>query len=414
MKHTCPATAALLLLALSSSVEPSNAFRQQSLQARSSRLGIQQMQKQKQPPAVWKQSTSTGKSTLASSPTSLEMVAPHTTPETAAKASLSLVGALRGGSLLGSATGAVTSALQSGPFGTLALAAVTSCVVIPLTMYRQIYAFTVAYALAMAAVGLVLSSKSILLFPAASPLAKSLSGALVFYGLRLGGHLLFREATVSSKRTVIKNFDKTPRLERIPFALGVGLFFAFMGTPSLYLCRAGASLTGMSATISQAGVGTAWFGAVVEAWTDTHKLWHKRGKDEAMDFTGPSTWWYGVCKHPNYFAEIVFWIGVLVSGLPSMVAPPNLTVGSGVAAVCSVLGISGILSTMLGATRRLETKQEEKYGGQIPFEEWKANTPALFPTTVSLGMVLPVSLSVGMAMVVRKAVGVVLKSSIGA
>lgn len=379
MKSTI--TVALCLVALSSSFETSNAFQHHSLAPLSSPLST--LTNRKQQPFEG----------LADSSTSLEAT-------TATKASMSVLGALRGGAILAGATGAVTGALQSGGLGVLGLAAVTSSVVTPLTIYRQIYSFTVSYALTFSVVGMVLNKT----FPAATPLAQSLMGALVFYGLRLAAHLLFREVTVASKREVIRNFDKTPRLKRIPFALGVGLFFAFMGTPALYLSRSGASLGEVGTKIATTGVSLAWFGAIVEAWTDTHKLWAKRGKDEAMDFTGPSTWWYGLSRHPNYFGEIVFWTGVFLSGAPAMLSPSLLTIGSGITGVCSFLGIFGILQTMLGATKRLETKQEEKYGGQMPFEEWKAKTSMLFPTKVSLGMILPFAISLGLAKVVSNAV----------
>ncbi len=328
----------------------------------------------------------------ATSPTSLEMGAIP-----------SVIGSIRGGAVLGVATSTVTGSLVSGPYGVLGVAAIAASVVTPLTIYRQGYSFSVGYGLAMAALGLVLQNTFAL---SETSLALSLLGALVFYGMRLSAHLLLREATVASKRKVIKGFDKTPRLKRIPFAVSVGLFYGFMGTPALYLCRSGSALTGTALTIAKAGVGVAWFGAIVEAWTDAHKFWTKRGKDEAIDFTGPSSWWYGVSRHPNYFAEIVFWIGVLVSGLPAMVSPSVLTIGSAVAALCSLMGTFGILSVMLMATKRLEGKQDEKYGGQIPFEEWKTKTSKLFPTKVSsiVPMIVPGAISVFCIGILSKAV----------
>eukprot|EP00533_Pseudo-nitzschia_delicatissima_P007006 CAMPEP_0116100718 /NCGR_PEP_ID=MMETSP0327-20121206/12432_1 /TAXON_ID=44447 /ORGANISM="Pseudo-nitzschia delicatissima, Strain B596" /LENGTH=385 /DNA_ID=CAMNT_0003592643 /DNA_START=40 /DNA_END=1197 /DNA_ORIENTATION=+ len=377
--HTSMTSAFLWVLALSSGVQTSHAFRQVSIQAQSPRL--QQQQQQQYFPLTQSAPTSS---------TSLEM-----------SATSSVIGAIRGGAICGAATSAVTGALQSGPFGVLGVAAIAASVVTPLTIYRQAYSFSVAYSLTFVALGLILQNTFAL---AEGTVALKLCGALVFYGARLAAHLLLREVTVKSKREVIKSFDKTPRLKRIPFAASIGLFYGFMGTPALYLCRSGSALTGTALSIAKGGVALAWFGAIVEAWTDAHKFWAKRGKDEAMDFTGPSTWWYGVSRHPNYFAEIVFWVGVLVSGLPAMVSPSVVTIGSGVAALCSVLGTFGILNIMLMATKRLEGKQDEKYGGQIPFEEWKAKTSKLFPTKLSLAMILPISISVGLICTLSNAV----------
>lgn len=327
----------------------------------------------------------------------------------------SMITCLRGGGGGGGAAAAVlettvgsavAASLASGPYGVLGLAAIASAIVTPLTVYRQAYAFTVAYGLSAAAMGWALRT-AFGIVGCGGPVG-SLTAAMMAYGLRLSAHLLLRELTVPSKREQLASFDKTPRLKRIPFALSVGLFYGFMASPALFLCRASAAaggLSGTAATAARIGGALAWFGLIVEAWTDGQKLWSKRGRDGAMDFRGPSTWWYGVSRHPNYAAEILFWCSVLAAGLPSFFVGGGLTPATGVGLVCSVLGVFGILQVMLGATKRLEGKQDEKYGGQLPFEEWKAKTGALAPP-VSLegltGSILPGSISVGLTVLAVK------------
>jgi len=346
------------------------------------------------------------------------LVAGARTAVVAATSSTSLGGAMGsmitclrgggGGAILETTVGsAVAASLASGPYGVLGLAAIASAIVTPLTVYRQAYAFTVAYGLSAAAMGWSLRTA----FGVGGGPVGSLTAAMMAYGLRLSAHLLLRELTVPSKREQLVSFDKTPRLKRIPFALSVGLFYGFMASPALFLCRAsaaagGGGLSGTAATAARIGGALAWFGLIVEAWTDGQKLWSKRGRDGAMDFQGPSTWWYGVSRHPNYAAEILFWFSVLAAGLPSFfVGGGGLTPATGVGLVCSVLGVFGILQVMLGATKRLEGKQDEKYGGQLPFEEWKAKTGALAPPTSLKGLtgsILPGSISVGLTVLAVK------------
>jgi len=324
-----------------------------------------------------------------------------------------VAGALRGGAILGTATSATTAvanSLRSGPFGVLALAVVASSVVTPLTIYRQAYSFSTAYALSIMGMAVALLAT----FDVSGSIPTvSLLAAMVVYGFRLGSFLLVRQATVASKRDLILKFEKTPRLKRVPFALAVGLFYAFMMTPALYLCRvASSSGVGLSETANQivsASGALIWFAAIVQAWTDAQKFLAKRGKDESMDFHGPSQGWFGVSRHPNFMAEIMVWIGVFVGGLPALLNGgqwSSMGVGNAVALVCSVLGFSGIVQVMLGSTKRLETKQETKYGGQLPYEEWKAKTSKLVPSPTKnlVGSILPVSISAILAFVTRKVV----------
>jgi steroid 5-alpha reductase family enzyme len=331
-----------------------------------------------------------------------------------------IAGALRVGEILGTTTtcctsisAAVTNSLRSGPFGVLALAAVASSVVTPLTLYRQAYSFSTAYALSIMAMAMALLATFDV--SGSMPTVRLLV-AVVVYGFRLGAFLLVRQLTVASKRDMVLKFEKTPRLKRVPFSLAVGLFYAFMMTPALYLCRAASSVGGVGLsetanTIVSASGALIWFAAIVQTWTDAQKFLAKRGNDESLDFRGPFQGWYGVSRHPNYMAEILVWIGVFVGGLPALLLEGNLfsstgVVGNVVALVCSFLGFSGIVQTMLGATKGIETKQETKYGGQLPYEEWKAKTSKLVPSPTKnlVGSILPFSISAILAFVTSKVV----------
>lgn len=324
-----------------------------------------------------------------------------------------------GGAAFETAASALTAALQSGPFGVAALTAVASCVVTPLTLYRQAYSFSVGYGFSVFAMGLAMVSifgDTLTTTATASASASSslaplfLVSALLFYGFRLGSFLLLRELTVQSKQKQVKSFDKTPLLKRIPFSIGVSMFYAFMVTPVLYLCRCAAAAATRTTTttttttnsIALAGATIAWIGALMEAVTDTQKYVAKRGKDESPDlFHGPTRGLYRISRHPNYLGEIVFWSGVLVSGAPAFGKSP-------IAWICSSLGFVGIYKIMIGATDRLDKKQEEKYAGQPLYDDWKKAVPKLAPTTTTTNSIvnsfLPVSLLFGGAAAAMKVV----------
>ena len=128
---------------------------------------------------------------------------------------------------------AVSSALTSGSFGQGlgALCAVAASVVVPLTLIRQAYSFSVGYGLSVAA----MSAALLLSFPLAPTLTPScvLPVLSLAYGLRLAGFLLYRQWTVPSKAEQLKTFDKTPKLKRVPLAAAVAGFYALMVSPVL-------------------------------------------------------------------------------------------------------------------------------------------------------------------------------------
>jgi steroid 5-alpha reductase family enzyme len=255
----------------------------------------------------------------------------------------------------------ITGSLQSGPFGVLGLWAIASAVVIPCTLYRQAFSFSVGYGFSVMAMAIVLGK----LF-GFSPLVMA-SG---FYGARLGSYLLLRYVISEEKAKQAKSFDKTPRLQRIPFAASVALFYAFLMTPVLYALR----FTGAENVALQAGTIIAWVGASLEAIADTQKLVVKQSKtSKEGTFAGPTRGVYGLTRHPNYTGEVIFWLGLLVSGLP--------TFGKSIVGwVCSLLGFYGIYGIMAMATKRLDEKQLEKYGGQEKYDAWRKSVKApIFP-----------------------------------
>jgi steroid 5-alpha reductase family enzyme len=77
-------------------------------------------------------------------------------------------------------------------------------------------------------------------------------------------------------------------------------------------------------------------------------------------------------RHPNYFGEIVIWIGVAIIALPVLRGWQFVTLISPVFVTLLLTRISGL--------PMLERRADEKWGGQEDYEAYKARTPVLIPS----------------------------------
>ena len=109
----------------------------------------------------------------------------------------------------------------------------------------------------------------------------------------------------------------------------------------------------------------AGFGVEVVA-DDQKRRWraNKRNKGKFID-TGLWAW----SRHPNYFGEIVLWIGVLIIAAPVLVGWQWVVLISPIFVTLLITRVSGV--------NMLETRADEKWGGQPKYEAYKAKTPVL-------------------------------------
>jgi steroid 5-alpha reductase family enzyme len=76
-------------------------------------------------------------------------------------------------------------------------------------------------------------------------------------------------------------------------------------------------------------------------------------------------------RHPNYFGEIVLWIGVAIIALPVLQGWQWVALISPVFVTLLLTRVSGI--------PLLEAKADKKWGGQPEYEAYKKRTPVLIP-----------------------------------
>jgi steroid 5-alpha reductase family enzyme len=110
-------------------------------------------------------------------------------------------------------------------------------------------------------------------------------------------------------------------------------------------------------------------GFAVEVAADTQKSRFKADPANDGKFIHSGIWAWS--RHPNYFGEIVLWIGVAIIALPVLQGWQWVTLISPLFVTLLLTKVSGI--------PMLEERADKKWGGQPDYEDYKANTPVLIP-----------------------------------
>jgi steroid 5-alpha reductase family enzyme len=93
--------------------------------------------------------------------------------------------------------------------------------------------------------------------------------------------------------------------------------------------------------------------------------------DPANKGTFISTGLWAWSRHPNYFGEIVLWVGIAIIALPVLQGWQYVTLVSPVFVYLLLTRVSGV--------PMLEKSADEKWGGRKDYEAYKERTPVLIP-----------------------------------
>lgn len=206
---------------------------------------------------------------------------------------------------------------------------------------------------------------AVLLSPVVNARVWLLLAIICIWAIRLGTFLFRRVRAAGEDR---RFRDIKPSFVRFLIAWSLqGLWV------SLTLAAALAAIT--SVTRRDLGI-FAWVGFLVwllgfgiEVIADRQKSKFRADPRNASNFINVGLWSWS--RHPNYFGEIVLWIGVAIIAIPVLSGWQWLTLISPIFVAILLTRVSGI--------PMLEARADEKWGGQAEYEDYKARTSVLIP-----------------------------------
>lgn len=189
----------------------------------------------------------------------------------------------------------------------------------------------------------------------------------IIYGCRLGGYLAFREFKSSSYKKNMVGEIKDGKT--VPFGVKIAIWVT---CAALYVTQVSAVFFRLhnasgSNTWTYVGAVIMILGIVLESAADLQKNAAKKVNPRRFVDTGL----YRLVRCPNYLGEMIFWTGVLISGIGAV---------SGIGQWVVVLtGYVGIIFVMFSGARRLEIRQNKNYGKDPEYQKYVKTVPILLP-----------------------------------
>ena len=185
------------------------------------------------------------------------------------------------------------------------------------------------------------------------------------YGIRLGGFLLVRELKNESYR---KKMAEVGGDVKVPFFVAI-IMWLMMG--AMYVCQSAGPiyrlLNGAGNNIFLTiGIIVSLIGIIIEALADKQKGEAKKNNPNMPAMDGL----YKMCRCPNYFGEILFWTGSIISGIGAVQGKQWILV---------VIGYVLIVIVMMSGAKRVETRHIKHYGDKKEYNDYADKTPILLP-----------------------------------
>lgn len=188
----------------------------------------------------------------------------------------------------------------------------------------------------------------------------------ILYGLRLGGYLAIREFGGSAYKKNMKGEIKDGKT--VPFGVKIAIWTS---CAVLYVTQvSGVFYRLLNAAQDNVmvfvGAAVMLLGVSLETAADIQKNNAKKVNPRRFVDTGL----YRIVRCPNYLGEMIFWTGVLLSGIGAVRTWQWIVVA---------IGYIGIIFVMFSGARRLEVRQNKNYGNDPEYQKYVKTVPILLP-----------------------------------
>ena len=188
----------------------------------------------------------------------------------------------------------------------------------------------------------------------------------ILYGCRLGGYLAFRELKSGSYKKNMVGEIKDGKT--VPFGVKIAIWVT---CALLYVTQIGGVFYRLVNAAQDnvpvfVGAGVMLLGVTLETAADIQKNKAKKVNPRRFVDTGL----YRIVRCPNYLGEMIFWTGVLISGIGAVTGWQWIVVA---------IGYVGIIFVMFSGARRLELRQDKNYGSDPEYQKYVTTVPILLP-----------------------------------
>ena len=228
---------------------------------------------------------------------------------------------------------------------------------------NYVWFISLGYGFSIAAEGLVM----LILYGKQLTLGTVICCVLFFlYGLRLGGYLAIRELGSSSYKKNMKGEIKDGKT--VPFGVKIAIWVT---CALLYVTQIAGVFYRMHNAVQDnalvfIGAAVMLLGVSLETAADIQKNNAKKRNPRRFVDTGL----YRIVRCPNYLGEMIFWTGVLISGIGAV---------QGWQWIVVAIGYIGIIFVMFSGARRLEIRQDKNYGNDPEYQKYVSTVPILLP-----------------------------------
>ena len=189
----------------------------------------------------------------------------------------------------------------------------------------------------------------------------------VVYGCRLGGYLAYRELKSTSYKKNMTGEIKDGKT--IPFGVKGSIWvtcavlYVLQVAPVMYRLHNGSG----SDAFTYVGAAIMLFGILFESAAD----WQKNASKKIDPRRFVDTGLYRIVRCPNYLGEMIFWTGVVTSGIGALSGAGQWLV--------ALAGYAGIIFVMFSGARRLEIRQNKNYGSDPEYQHYIKTVPIMVP-----------------------------------